>query len=71
MLDGLDIGVGHQQRLAEKREAPRRDEQWARDAVDLVARRIEHGDLVRADQPHIQVARLRECEPRRLGGSVP
>src|SRR5205814_6435370 len=62
----LEIRVGHEQRLAEERQAPRRMELGAGDPSDLVPGRVQDRDLVRSEQGHVQVAGAREGECGRL-----
>ncbi len=61
----LDVGVGHEQRLPHKGQAPGRVKEGTRNSSYLVAGWIQDRDLIGADQGDVGVARLRE---RNSGG---
>src|SRR5512132_2325797 len=62
----LEVAVRDEQCVAHEGESPGGMEPRIGDPSDLVAGRIQHGDLVRAEQAHVEVARLREGETGRL-----
>src|SRR6185437_3758970 len=62
----LQVAVRDEQLVAEERETQRRVEARVGDPPDLVAGRVQHRDLVRAEQTDVEVARPGEGEAGRL-----
>ena len=67
MTAGFEVAVRHEQRLPHEGETPGRVEERARNSSDLIAGGVQDRDLIRTEQAHIEVARLRERETGRLG----